>query len=65
MLKSLTLTLLLTGCASANLAPKLANPPVGVVNALQAAGKKDPDVASWVVGLDKFYQKQDAAAGAR
>jgi hypothetical protein len=51
--------------ARAVAAPILPDPPPGVVDALQAAGRTDPSVAAWVVDLDNFYQKQDAARAAK
>lgn len=67
MLRSLILTALLTGCATvpSNVAPHLANPPPAVVTALDGAARKDPSAAAWVIGLDKFYQKQDLANGGK
>jgi hypothetical protein len=32
-----------------------------VVEALATAARKNPDAAAWVIGLDRFYQKQDAS----
>lgn len=60
--KVLTLTLLLTACASAQpsrVAPTLSDPPAGAIEALAAASRTDPSVGAWIVDLDKFYQKQD------
>lgn len=56
--------LVLTGCGTApsGPAPKLANPPGVVVDALEKAARADANAAQWVGGLDRFYQKQDAAA---
>lgn len=60
----LILTQLLSGCASApaGVAPRLSNPPASVVDALDRAAWADPSAASWVIALDRFYQKQDAVA---
>lgn len=58
----LTLTTLLPGCASgpaATVAPRLSNPPPAVVDALEQAARSDPSAASWVIGLSRFYEKQD------
>jgi hypothetical protein len=30
-----------------------------VVDALEKVARTDPDAAAWVIGLDRFYQKQD------
>ena len=52
----------LAACASvprASLAPILADPPPAVVDALEDAANKDASAAAWVIGLDRFYQKQD------
>jgi len=53
---------LLAGCGNVRAVsegPVLADPPPGVVDALDAAARKDADAASWVIALDRFYQKQD------
>ncbi len=58
MLGLLTLTALMTGCASSRIAgscPPLAPPPLAAVDALQAAG--DSAVDAWAVELDRHYQK--------
>ena len=58
------LGIVLAGCANGQvvvktMCPKLPNPPVGAVSALENAGKKDPDVAGYTVALDKHYDKLD------
>jgi hypothetical protein len=60
----LTLTTLLVGCvtAPATVAPRLSNPPPAVVDALERAARSDPSAASWVIGLSRFYEKQDITA---
>lgn len=74
MLLLLMLTPALTACGPAELlrflggsesvtivkieCPQLSPPPDEVVDAL-AAAKDDPDVAEWVVDLDRHYQKLD------
>jgi len=56
----LTSMLLLVGCASASsVAPRLSDPPTSVVDALERAARSDPSAASWVISLDRFYQKQE------
>lgn len=60
--KALTLTLLLSACASvppARVVPILSDPPAGAIDALAKAAEKDASVGAWIVDLDKFYQKQD------
>lgn len=62
----LILTALLAGCGTVpqgGTSPVLSNPPPGVVDALEKAGRDDPNAAAWVVDLDKFYQKQDKVTG--
>ncbi len=74
ILPSLILTAALAGCVSvpaSQPAPQitvktvptyvLPDPPPAVVDALEMAGKNDASAATWVIALDKFYQKQDAA----
>lgn len=39
--------------------PRLSYPPPTVVDALEDAGRKDEKAGEWVVGLERFYQKQD------
>lgn len=58
--------LALTGCPSVRSTvngPVLADPPASVVNALGEAARADPAAAAWVIGLDRFYQKQDIVTG--
>lgn len=57
----LILTMLLAGCVSAppTASPRLSNPPAAVVDALERAARSDPSAASWVIGLSRFYEKQD------
>ena len=52
----------LAGCGSVRAVsegPVLGNPPPAIVDALDTAARKDAGAAAWVVGLDRFYQKQD------
>lgn len=45
------------------MAPVLSDAPMGVVEHLGQVAKSDPDVAAWLIDLDRFYQKQDIARG--
>jgi hypothetical protein len=70
----LTLIPLLSGCVLGDLlgllrssdtvtsivlvCPKLSDPPAAAIDAL-AGAKDDPEVAAWIVDLDRHYQKQD------
>lgn len=61
MLGLLTLTALMTGCASARVVgscPVLPPPPVAAIDALEAAGNSAVD--AWADALDRHYQKLDA-----
>lgn len=56
----------LSGCVSgpaATIGPVLSDPPPSVVEALDGAARADPAAAAWVIGLDRFYQKQDVVTG--
>lgn len=51
----------LTGCGSvpaAGVGPVLSDPPASVVDALETAARLDSGAAAWVIGLDRFYEKQ-------
>lgn len=63
-----TSMLLLIGCESARVAlvcPGLSDPPLSVVDALEAAGRKDPSAAAWTVHLADHYDKLDACRNVR
>lgn len=62
---ALILTTLLAGCATVrgSKCPSLANPPSSVVDALETAGRADPNASAWVIGLDRHYQKLDICKG--
>lgn len=50
---------LMIGCTTTKIVcPQLAPPPASVVDALETASK-DANAASWVIGLDRHYQKQE------
>lgn len=51
----------LTSCVTTTkiVCPQLAPPPASVVDALEVASGKDPNAASWTIGLDRQYQKQE------
>lgn len=39
--------------------PRLPDPPLTVVDALEGAARTDEDAANWTVDLDNFLRKQD------
>lgn len=45
--------------------PPLPPAPSGAIDALDAAGKKDPAVDQWTVALEKHYEVQDACAAGK
>lgn len=58
---------LLAGCAhvpdAGNMTARLSDPPLAAVEALGEAAQRNPDVAAWIVHLERFYRKQDALDG--
>lgn len=53
----------LTSCSPTTVqfrCPPLAPPPSSTIDALETQARKDPNTASWVIDLDKHYQKLDA-----
>ncbi len=58
---------LLASCATAPsvkaVCPPLAPPTETIVDSLEAAGRKDPSSAAWVIGLERHYEKLDTCTG--
>lgn len=54
------LSIILGGCATTRIVancPQLTPPPDAAIDALETAGRADPETADWVVDLDRHYQK--------
>lgn len=52
---------ILSGCSPTikYVCPPLAAVPSSTLDALEAKGRQDPSTASWVIDLDRHYQKLD------